>query len=101
MSVDESFDEIPQEEPIEEGPREPGWVDELLQKTPWWAISVAFHTIVLLVLWVVKIGTIPTAEAEMIRKILKKHGGHRQRTADELGISRNTLWRKMKRFGLA
>jgi len=40
------------------------------------------------------------AEAEMIRKVLKKHGGHRQKTADELGISRNTLWRKMKKLGL-
>jgi len=40
-------------------------------------------------------------ESTIRRKILKKHAGHRQKTADELGISRNTLWRKMKRFGLA
>ncbi len=66
MPEDQAFDEIPEEELLEEGPREPGWADELLQKTPWWAISVAFHTIVLLILWVVKIGAIPTAEAEIV-----------------------------------
>ncbi len=41
------------------------------------------------------------AEAETIRTVLAKHFGNRNRTAAELGISRNTLWRKMKRYGIA
>ena len=40
------------------------------------------------------------AEAEKIRETLEKHFWHRQRAAQELGISRNTLWRKMKRYGI-
>jgi PAS domain S-box-containing protein len=40
------------------------------------------------------------AEAEKIRETLEKHFWHRQRTADELGISRNTLWRKMRRYSI-
>ncbi len=40
------------------------------------------------------------AEAETIRSVLSKHFGNRKRTAAELGISRNTLWRKMKRYGI-
>ncbi len=40
------------------------------------------------------------AEAETIRQALARHGGHRRKTAAALGISRNTLWRKMKRYGL-
>jgi PAS domain S-box-containing protein len=41
------------------------------------------------------------AEADLIRQTLLKNDGHRRRTADELGISRNTLWRKMRKYGLA
>lgn len=40
------------------------------------------------------------AEAETIRSVLGKHFGNRNRTAAELGISRNTLWRKMKKYGI-
>ncbi len=40
------------------------------------------------------------AEAETIRTVLSKHFGNRNRTAAELGVSRNTLWRKMKRYGI-
>jgi len=40
------------------------------------------------------------AEAELIETTLAKHDGHRQRTAKELGVSRNTLWRKMKKYGI-
>jgi PAS domain S-box-containing protein len=40
------------------------------------------------------------AEADTIRATLSKQFGNRQRTAAELGISRNTLWRKMKRYGI-
>ncbi|MBU0756111.1 MAG: sigma 54-interacting transcriptional regulator, partial [Planctomycetes bacterium] len=40
------------------------------------------------------------AEAETIRTILEKNNGNRTMTAEELNISRNTLWRKMKRYGI-
>jgi transcriptional regulator with PAS, ATPase and Fis domain len=40
------------------------------------------------------------AEAETIRSVLEKHKGNRSQTAKELGISRNTLWRKLKRYGI-
>ena len=41
------------------------------------------------------------AEAEVIEKALKKYGGDRTKTADELGIGRTTLWRKIRKYGLA
>jgi transcriptional regulator with PAS, ATPase and Fis domain len=41
------------------------------------------------------------AEADLIRQTLSRNEGHRRRTAEELGISRNTLWRKMRKYGLA
>ncbi|NWF94468.1 MAG: sigma 54-interacting transcriptional regulator [Syntrophaceae bacterium] len=40
------------------------------------------------------------AEAEVIEKTLKKHRGNRKKTAQELGIDRTTLWRKIKKYGL-
>ncbi len=40
------------------------------------------------------------AEAEVVEKALSKHRGNRIKTAQELGISRATLWRKIKRYGL-
>jgi PAS domain S-box-containing protein len=40
------------------------------------------------------------AEARAIRVVLQRHLGGRLRAAEELGISRNTLWRKMRRLGL-
>lgn len=39
------------------------------------------------------------AEAEIIERTLKKHGGNRTSTAQELGIDRTTLWRKMRKYG--
>jgi hypothetical protein len=43
-------------------------------------------------------------ESEMvyhnILQALEKHGGSRKKTAEELGISGVTLWRKMKRYDL-
>ncbi|WP_124065574.1 PrpR N-terminal domain-containing protein [Clostridium sp. E02] len=39
-------------------------------------------------------------EAAKIREILLKHGGSREKTAKELGISKSTLWRKMKKHHL-
>ncbi len=40
------------------------------------------------------------AEAQTIQTVLDRCHGNRGQAAKELGISRNTLWRKMKRFGL-
>lgn len=40
-------------------------------------------------------------EAQMIVRVLEKHGGNRTRTAEELGIDTSTLWRKMKKLGLS
>ncbi|HEY7790014.1 MAG TPA: sigma-54-dependent Fis family transcriptional regulator [Vicinamibacterales bacterium] len=40
-------------------------------------------------------------ERELIRKALDQAGGNRRRTAEALGISPVTLWRKMKRYGLS
>lgn len=40
------------------------------------------------------------AEAEVIRSLLARHRGNRQLTAAAMGVSRNTLWRKMRRYGL-
>jgi PAS domain S-box-containing protein len=39
-------------------------------------------------------------EAETIRLALARHGGLRGAVADELRISRTTLWRKMKKYGI-
>lgn len=41
-----------------------------------------------------------TAEAEKLMGLLQAHGWNRQKTAESLGISRSTLWRRMKEFGL-
>jgi len=41
------------------------------------------------------------AEAEVIEKTLKKHGGDRIKTANELKIGRTTLWRKIRKYGLS
>ena len=40
------------------------------------------------------------SEAEAIRTALIRNQGNRSETADELRISRTTLWRKMKRYGV-
>jgi len=42
-----------------------------------------------------------SAEADTIRAVLERNGGSRTLSARDLGISRNTLWRKMKRYGLS
>jgi PAS domain S-box-containing protein len=45
-------------------------------------------------------GPLESAEAAAIRDALERHGGSRQRAAADLGVSRSTLWRKMRRHGL-
>ncbi len=44
--------------------------------------------------------SIPTANADMIRKCLEKHNGRRKDAAAELGISERTLYRKIKELNL-
>lgn len=39
-------------------------------------------------------------EAKTIQEVLKRHRGNRILAARELGLSRTTLWRKMRRLGL-
>ena len=40
------------------------------------------------------------AEAEIVERTLEKNRGNRVKAAKELGVSRATLWRKIKRYGL-
>jgi len=40
-------------------------------------------------------------ERAHIAKVLQTVGGHRDKAASILGITRSTLWRKIKKFGLA
>ncbi len=39
-------------------------------------------------------------QEELLVKTLKKYGGNRKKTAQELGISKSTLWRWMKKYSL-
>ena len=41
------------------------------------------------------------AEADVIRSALTRNRGSVGKAAEELSISRTTLWRKMKRFGVS
>ena len=45
-------------------------------------------------------GRIREAESDLIVETLKKHGGNRSKTAQELGIDKSTLWRKIKKYKL-
>jgi PAS domain S-box-containing protein len=40
------------------------------------------------------------AESTVIVDVLKKHGGNRSKTAEELGIDKSTLWRKIKKYNI-
>ena len=40
------------------------------------------------------------AEANVIIDVLKRHGGNRSKTAEELGIDKSTLWRKIKKYNI-
>jgi PAS domain S-box-containing protein len=48
-----------------------------------------------------KVVLLDSAERDVIRSVLKRNQGNRTNAARELGISRQTLWRKMNRLGLA
>ena len=48
----------------------------------------------------VKLNELTYAEAQVITNVLKKHNGHRGKAAQELGIHKTTLWRKMKKLGI-
>lgn len=39
-------------------------------------------------------------EAVRLKQTLEKHAGNRERTAEALGISKATLWRHMKKYGI-
>ena len=39
-------------------------------------------------------------KALRILEVLQQYGGNRQKAADELGISKTTLWRYMKKYGI-
>ena len=39
-------------------------------------------------------------ERDYLRMVLEQHGGHMTHTAETLGITRKTLWEKMRRLGL-
>lgn len=43
---------------------------------------------------------IGVAECDRIRELLHRYGGHREKTAEALGVSRITLWRRMKKCGI-
>ena len=43
---------------------------------------------------------LPTAEAATILQTLRRHDGHRGKTAAALEIDKATLWRKMKKYGI-
>jgi two-component system NtrC family response regulator len=45
-------------------------------------------------------GSLDEAEKNAIIKALETHGGHREKTAEALGVSRRTLQYKLKKYGL-
>ncbi len=45
-------------------------------------------------------GQSPASELERIRKALDAHQWRRAEAANALGMSRTTLWRKMRQYGL-
>ncbi len=65
--VEESRWDLPEEDV-------PDLTEIMLQKTPWWAISTAFHIVVLLILWKLTfgIGGPRPAEVELVAKLEKK-----------------------------
>jgi DNA-binding NtrC family response regulator len=48
-----------------------------------------------------KVPTIAEQESELLRKALDECGGNKKETARRLGISRNTLYSKIKKYRIA
>jgi transcriptional regulator with PAS, ATPase and Fis domain len=46
------------------------------------------------------IGRLKETETSVIINALKRHGGNRSKAAQELGIDKSTLWRKIKKYKL-
>ncbi len=44
--------------------------------------------------------TLDAVEEHLVRRALVKHNGNMQRTADELGLSRTALYRRLEKFGI-
>jgi transcriptional regulator with PAS, ATPase and Fis domain len=44
--------------------------------------------------------TIDQAEAYLVRRALERHGNNLQHAADALGVTRQTLYRRMEKHGL-
>jgi two-component system response regulator AtoC len=49
----------------------------------------------------IRLQSLEEMERDHIAKVLQTVGGHRDKAASILGITRSTLWRKIKKFGLA
>ena len=47
-----------------------------------------------------EVATLEAVERKYVLDVLAMNGGHRARTAHQLGIGVATLYRKLKRFGL-
>jgi transcriptional regulator of acetoin/glycerol metabolism len=47
------------------------------------------------------LGFLSPIESWLLRRALEAHDGNRTRTARRLGITREGLYKKMKRFGIA
>ena len=45
-------------------------------------------------------GYLMDCERDYLRMVLEQHGGHMTHTAEALGITRKTLWEKLRRLGL-
>ncbi len=45
-------------------------------------------------------GRLKEAENDLIIDALKRHGGNRSKAAEELGIDKSTLWRKIKKYNI-
>jgi len=46
------------------------------------------------------VGNLDSMEEQMIIRALERSGGHRAQAADQLGISRRTLSRKLKEYNI-
>ena len=50
---------------------------------------------------VAKESGVPDPKAEELIDLLRQWGGNRERAAQALGVSKTTLWRRMKKYGIA